>query len=168
MKLIVGLGNPGRKYQRTRHNVGFDVMQRLAQRFADGSVKSRFQGEVVEANLSGIRSLLLCPHTYMNRSGQSVLAARDYYRLENESLLIVCDDLVNGEKNGVTKISFVVWQPTKLLDCGLAWGRCRNSGTPPTLSCHASRRTSTLRPMRFSRVQRRAWSVGPMTASMLV
>ena len=92
MKLVVGLGNPGRKYQKTRHNVGYDVIGLLAQRFATGKPKNRFQGALIEADVEGERSLLLCPETYMNRSGDSVQPARDYYRLQNSDLMIVCDD----------------------------------------------------------------------------
>ncbi|HEX4149927.1 MAG TPA: aminoacyl-tRNA hydrolase [Pirellulales bacterium] len=92
MKLVVGLGNPGRRYQSTRHNVGFGVLAELARRHGSGGPKTSFQGEVVEAAMSGARVLLLCPHTFMNNSGASVLAARDFYKLENADLLIVCDD----------------------------------------------------------------------------
>lgn len=92
MKLVVGLGNPGRKYEGTRHNVGYDVVNHLARRHAQGSPRAAFHGEVLEANLNGERALLLCPHTYMNRSGSSVVAARDFYKLDDEDLLIVCDD----------------------------------------------------------------------------
>jgi PTH1 family peptidyl-tRNA hydrolase len=93
MKLIVGLGNPGRKYQGTRHNVGFVVLAELARRFAIGRPRSKFHGEVVEANLDGQRALLLSPTTYMNNSRASVRAARDFHKLPNEDLLVVCDDL---------------------------------------------------------------------------
>jgi PTH1 family peptidyl-tRNA hydrolase len=92
MKLVVGLGNPGRKYQATRHNIGYEVLWNLARRFATGSPKSSFQGEVVDADLQGVRALLLWPQTYMNRSGASVVQARDFYKLENPELLVVCDD----------------------------------------------------------------------------
>ena len=92
MKLIVGLGNPGRKYQGTRHNVGFEVIAILARRFATGQAKSRFQGELWEADFNGQRCLLLCPHTYMNLSGRSVQSTLDYYRLDCEQLLVICDD----------------------------------------------------------------------------
>src|SRR5579871_1365019 len=92
MKLVVGLGNPGRKYQGTRHNVGFVVLDALADRHGIGKRKSDFQGEVVEANLNGTRALLLWPHTFMNLSGASVLAARDFYKLVDADLLVVCDD----------------------------------------------------------------------------
>jgi PTH1 family peptidyl-tRNA hydrolase len=93
MKLVVGLGNPGRKYQTTRHNIGYEVLWSLARRFGKGSPKSSFQGEVVDAELGGVRSLLLWPQTFMNRSGASVVLARDFYKLQNDELLVVCDDL---------------------------------------------------------------------------
>jgi len=92
MKLIAGLGNPGRKYEATRHNVGFMIVENLAARHATAKPRARFQGDTVEAQLAGQKALLLCPHTYMNRSGASVLAARDFYKLEHEDLLVVCDD----------------------------------------------------------------------------
>jgi PTH1 family peptidyl-tRNA hydrolase len=92
MKLVVGLGNPGRKYQQTRHNVGFDVVAQLGRTCGDGKPKQNFQGESLDAHVGGQRALLLCPHTYMNLSGGSVLAARDFYKISNEDLLIVCDD----------------------------------------------------------------------------
>ena len=93
MKLVVGLGNPGRKYEGTRHNVGFLVVAEVARRHGAGKPKARFSGEVVEANIAGERLVLLCPATYMNRSGTSVLAARDFYKLADHEILIVCDDI---------------------------------------------------------------------------
>ena len=92
MKLIVGLGNPGRKYAVTRHNVGFHVVAELAHRHGQGRARSKFRGESVEAAIDGEKVLLLCPHTYMNRSGSSVLEARDFYKVELSDLLIICDD----------------------------------------------------------------------------
>ena len=92
MKLIVGLGNLGRKYEQTRHNVGFEVLDRLAERFGDGVAKDKFDGRVMEATVAGQRVLLLWPHTLMNRSGQSVQPAVDFYKLELADLLVVCDD----------------------------------------------------------------------------
>ena len=93
MKLIVGLGNPGRRYEGTRHNLGFAVLAELARQFAAGRPKSKFQGEVVEADLDREKVLLLSPLTYMNNSGASDQAARDFYKLPDEDLLVVCDDL---------------------------------------------------------------------------
>jgi len=92
MKLIVGLGNPGRKYAATRHNVGFEVAERLAVRWGQTTPRARFHGETVEAVVGEHRVLLLCPHTLMNRSGLSVLEARDFYKLDLADLLVICDD----------------------------------------------------------------------------
>jgi PTH1 family peptidyl-tRNA hydrolase len=93
MKLIVGLGNPGAQYQGTRHNVGFEVVALLAKQSAGGTFpKARFQGETIELVIRGQKCLLLTPLTYMNLSGASVLAARDFYKIEHQNLLIICDD----------------------------------------------------------------------------
>lgn len=93
MKLIVGLGNPGKKYENTRHNVGFEVVCELIRRYQPGRPKTKFQGEVYEARLGGEAALLLMPHTFMNLSGGSVLAARDFYKIDNSDVLVICDDL---------------------------------------------------------------------------
>lgn len=93
MKLIIGLGNPGRKYQGTRHNVGYMALAELARRFGVGHPKGKFQGEAIDADLQGQRALLLSPTTYMNNSGASVQAAQDFYKLPLEDLLVISDDL---------------------------------------------------------------------------
>jgi len=93
MKLVVGLGNPGRKYEGTRHNVGFRVAAELAARHGTSGSRRAFQGEVVEAQIGTEKVLLLCPHTLMNLSGGSVLEARDFYKIPHEALLVVSDDL---------------------------------------------------------------------------
>jgi peptidyl-tRNA hydrolase, PTH1 family len=93
MKLVVGLGNPGRRYEGTRHNIGYAVLAELARRFGSGPPKGRFQGAVVEADLSGQKSLLLSPTTFMNLSGTSVQEAKSFYKLADEELLVICDDL---------------------------------------------------------------------------
>jgi PTH1 family peptidyl-tRNA hydrolase len=93
VKLVVGLGNPGRRYEGTRHNVGFVVVGQLARAHASAAVKSRFQGETVDAEIESQKVLLLTPSTFMNQSGASVLAARDFYKIAPEDTLVVCDDL---------------------------------------------------------------------------
>jgi peptidyl-tRNA hydrolase, PTH1 family len=93
MKLVVGLGNPGRRYEATRHNIGYAVLAELARKFGAGVPKARFQGAVVEADLSGQKALLLSPTTYMNRSGISVQEANSFYKLGGEDLLVICDDM---------------------------------------------------------------------------
>jgi PTH1 family peptidyl-tRNA hydrolase len=92
MKLIVGLGNVGRKYDQTRHNVGFEVVNLVAERYGDGAAKEKFDGRVMEATIVGERVLLLWPHTFMNCSGESVGPAIEFYKLELADLLVVCDD----------------------------------------------------------------------------
>ncbi|MBA3314374.1 MAG: aminoacyl-tRNA hydrolase [Planctomycetota bacterium] len=93
MKLVVGLGNPGPEYQRTRHNVGFEVVEELVRRHANTSPQRRFDAEAVEIFLDAEKVLLLSPLTYMNLSGRSVGAAIDFYKLPPENALVVCDDL---------------------------------------------------------------------------
>ena len=95
IRLIVGLGNPGEKYARTRHNVGFDVVDALAQRWQIALNKNRrFKGDFGEGMaISGQKIALLKPATYMNRSGQSVRAIMDWYKLEPASVLVIYDDM---------------------------------------------------------------------------
>jgi PTH1 family peptidyl-tRNA hydrolase len=93
MKLVVGLGNPGRRYQGTRHNVGYWILAELAKRHGTSPPHDRFHGEVVEADLAGQSALLLSPTTFMNVSGTSVAEAVRFYKLPCEELLVLCDDL---------------------------------------------------------------------------
>ena len=93
MKLVVGLGNPGRKYNGSRHNVGFEVLARLAQRYDVGRPKAKFSAEVAETIIKNQKTILLSPLTYMNLSGQSVRAAVDFYKLPLTDLLVICDDI---------------------------------------------------------------------------
>lgn len=92
MKLLVGLGNPGRGYDGTRHNVGFEVLEILARRAGMPTRRPRFQGETAQATIRGCPVLLLWPLTWMNLSGSSVLAARDFYKIEHTDMLVICDD----------------------------------------------------------------------------
>ncbi|VAX42638.1 Peptidyl-tRNA hydrolase [hydrothermal vent metagenome] len=94
MKLIVGLGNPGTQYSKTRHNAGFLAVDRLVDRHSAGAVvKARFSGDCVEASIAATKCLLLKPMTFMNLSGQSVLQAMQFYKLPMEDLLVITDDL---------------------------------------------------------------------------
>ena len=94
-RLIVGLGNPGVKYDRTRHNIGFEILDALAKSFPDVSLSAnkRFQGDVGEFRSAGERTVLLKPTTYMNKSGQSVRALVDWYKLAPADVLVVYDDM---------------------------------------------------------------------------
>ena len=97
MKLIVGLGNPGPEYERTRHNVGFQVIDRLARRFADPATsvpRAKFSGLLVECEIGGEKVLLLRPTVFMNLSGTSVAEATRFYKLDPaRDVLVLVDDL---------------------------------------------------------------------------
>jgi PTH1 family peptidyl-tRNA hydrolase len=90
--LVVGLGNPGRGYERTRHNVGWMVIDELARRL-DGSFRSKFSGRLAEVRLDGRRLALLKPETYMNESGRSVGAAVRFFKVDPAQQLVVHDDV---------------------------------------------------------------------------
>ena len=92
MKLIAGLGNPGRAYDGTRHNVGFNALEILARRCGSPVRRARFQGETAQVTLRGRPALLLWPLTWMNLSGSSLLAARDFYKIDHDDILVLCDD----------------------------------------------------------------------------
>ncbi len=96
MRIVVGLGNPGIEYQRTRHNVGFDCVDRLARRVCDSqqTPRARFQALAVEGESKGEKVLLLKPMTYMNLSGNSVAEALRFYKLDaTRDLLVIVDDI---------------------------------------------------------------------------
>jgi PTH1 family peptidyl-tRNA hydrolase len=95
--LVVGLGNPGREYERNRHNVGFLVVDELARRHG-GSWRGKFSGRLADVRIDDHRVGLLKPETYMNESGRAVQAAAAFYKLEPEAILVVHDesDLESG------------------------------------------------------------------------
>jgi PTH1 family peptidyl-tRNA hydrolase len=94
IKRIVGLGNPGRQYEKTRHNAGFLFLDALAQELGcTWSNESRFQGLFAEGNVANGRVMLLKPDTFMNRSGQSVGKIVRYYKILPEEILVVHDEL---------------------------------------------------------------------------
>ena len=104
VRLIVGLGNPGRQYVGTRHNIGFEVVDRLAEKLGwcpaggfDRAARARFEGLSLEGLAGGdggnARLVLLKPGTYMNLSGQAVQQASRFYRIEPEGVLVVLDDI---------------------------------------------------------------------------
>lgn len=92
MKMIVGLGNPGKKYEETRHNVGFELIGELAKRWQADGYREKHQAHIAEAVHAGEKVLLVAPQTFMNLSGVSVRMASDFYKLAVDDLLVVCDD----------------------------------------------------------------------------
>ena len=93
MILIVGLGNPGMEYAATRHNVGFDMLTYLGDRY-DIALRSKEGRAVVgKGFIEGQKVILAQPQTYMNLSGESVRALMDFYKLDEEDLVVICDDI---------------------------------------------------------------------------
>lgn len=92
MKIVVGLGNPGKQYEATRHNVGFDTLRLLAEQGFAEAPKQKFDSYTAEARLAEQRVLLVWPQTFMNRSGSAVRQVTDFYKTPLEDLLIICDD----------------------------------------------------------------------------
>ncbi len=92
-RLFVGLGNPGRRYVRNRHNVGFMAVDAIAGRWRAAAWRRRFRGEVAEADLDGIRTLLMKPRTFMNESGRAVAEAVRFYKLPLDRLVVFHDEL---------------------------------------------------------------------------
>ena len=91
--LVVGLGNPGKKYEGTRHNAGMMALMKLAERYGVEVSRKRFQGVTGEVRIAGKRALLLFPHTYMNLSGKAVAEAMKFYKLDVSQLLVFSNDI---------------------------------------------------------------------------
>jgi PTH1 family peptidyl-tRNA hydrolase len=91
--LVVGLGNPGKKYAATRHNLGFEVVDRLVERASAPAYREKFSGAFTDLEIAGVRVGALKPGTYMNDSGRSVVAAAGFYKIAPEDVLIVHDEL---------------------------------------------------------------------------
>ncbi len=93
MKLVVGLGNPGRKYDGTRHNIGFMVIDGLASGIGVSGGQNRFDGTTFDWLEGSERILLLKPETFMNLSGRAVRQAMDFYQIDVKDVLVICDDV---------------------------------------------------------------------------
>ncbi|MFP4052787.1 MAG: aminoacyl-tRNA hydrolase [Phycisphaerae bacterium] len=92
-RFVVGLGNPGRQYVGTRHNVGFEVVAELGRRWSLGEPVLKFGGAVLDGQIAGVRTTMLAPQTYMNRSGESVRKMTDFYKASPKDVLVVLDDM---------------------------------------------------------------------------
>lgn len=93
MFLLVGLGNPGARHARQRHNVGFMALERIAAAHGFGPWRRRFQGEAADGALGGRRTLLLKPLTYVNESGRSVAQAARFFKLPPAAIAVLCDEI---------------------------------------------------------------------------
>lgn len=93
MYIIVGLGNPGKKYENTRHNMGFIAVDLLAEKYGIKVDKIKFKALVGEGRIAGRKVLLVKPQTYMNLSGQSVMEVMNFYKEDIENLIVIYDDI---------------------------------------------------------------------------
>ena len=95
MKLIIGLGNPGKEYEKTRHNAGFLTVNKLVSsiKYQVLNAQSKFNTEISKGTLNNEKILLIKPQTFMNNSGQSVKAVLDYYKIKPEDIIVIHDDL---------------------------------------------------------------------------
>ena len=170
MTLIVGLGNPGSKYRGTRHNVGFEVIDRLAERLGLGFESCPADAVLARERGPGARLMLAKPLTYMNRSGGAVQALRHYYRIEPEALLVVADDVnlplsascgpARGGRTAATTgsgRSSSRWEPSGSRGCGSASAGATSVAIWPGTCWRASR-------SRSARWSTRRW-IAPPTQS---
>ena len=102
MYLIVGLGNPEEEYAKTRHNMGFDAINKIAQKYNIEVTKKKFKGIYGTGLIEGKKVILLKPQTYMNSSGESIIEVMDYYGIETEDLIVIYDDM--DIEKGIMKI----------------------------------------------------------------
>ncbi len=93
MKLLVGLGNPGKEYARHRHNIGFMVLEEIAKAYNFTPWRSRFKGETSEGFIDGQKCLLLKPQTFMNLSGEAVQAASSFYKIDLDDIIVFHDEI---------------------------------------------------------------------------
>ncbi len=93
MKLIVGLGNPGREYNKTRHNIGFMCIDKIAEYFKVSFDSNKFTGTYTQFNYNGEKIILLKPLKYMNLSGEVIREFVNFFKIDIEDILIICDDL---------------------------------------------------------------------------
>ena len=93
MYIIVGLGNPGKQYENTRHNMGFLAVDLLAEKYNIDVNKIKFKALVGEGRIAGQKVLLVKPQTYMNLSGEAVRQAMDFYKIDPEELIVIYDDI---------------------------------------------------------------------------
>lgn len=145
MKLVVGLGNPGSGYERTRHNAGFMGVERFTRKHGGGNWRAAHEGLVCDVFVGAEKVILLRPMTYMNLSGRSVASAMQFYKIGIDELLVVVDDVAlpcgvirlratgsAGGHNGLTDIErSVSWFASAAGKTALDYARLRIGIDPP-------------------------------------
>ena len=114
MFLIAGLGNPEEDYSNTRHNMGFDTINKLAKQYKIEVNKNKFKGLYGIGNIENQKVVLLKPQTFMNLSGESIKEAIDFYKIQKENIIIIYDDM--DVKPGTIKIRIGIGKPENKSD----------------------------------------------------
>ena len=117
MYLIVGLGNPEKDYANTRHNMGFNVINKLAQKYEIEITKNNFKGLYGTGIIEGKKVLLLKPQTFMNLSGESILEAKNFYKIELEDILVIYDDIDTDLRKNKSKKTRKCWNTQWIKVC---------------------------------------------------
>ena len=137
MKLIVGLGNPGNKYEKTRHNIGFEVINHLQKEMGITNEREKFQGLLSEKNIDGEKVLFLKPQTFMNLSGNSIIEVVNFYKIDpQKELIVIYDDMdlpvgklrvkekgSSGGHNGIKSIISHLGDQFLRIKCGIGRGK---------------------------------------------
>lgn len=137
MKLVVGLGNPGSKYEKTRHNIGFEVINFLQKEMGILNEREKFQGLISEKNIDGEKVLFLKPQTFMNLSGNSIIEVIQFYKIDpKKDLIVIYDDMdlpmgkirvkekgSSGGHNGIKSIISHVGEEFLRVKCGIGRGK---------------------------------------------
>lgn len=120
MFLIVGLGNPGKEYEHTRHNIGFDAVDEISCKYNIDINRIKFKGMYGEGNIQGEKVILLKPLTYMNLSGESVREIVNFYKIDSKNIIVIYDDVdleigrlrirVKGSSGGHNGIKSIIYQ----------------------------------------------------------
>lgn len=139
MYVIAGLGNPGREYEGTRHNVGFMTLDALADKYNIDVREKAFKGLIGKGVIEGNKVILVKPQTYMNLSGECIRQVMDYYKVDPSEFIVIYDDisLVPGgiriRKKAAraatmeSKISSRIWEHRNFHACGSVWARSRRA-----------------------------------------
>ena len=139
MYVIAGLGNPGREYEGTRHNVGFMTLDALADKYNIDVREKAFKGLIGKGVIEGNKVILVKPQTYMNLSGECIRQVMDYYKVDPSEFIVIYDDIslvpggIRSAKKAAraatmeSKISSPIWERRNFHACGSVWARSRRA-----------------------------------------
>ena len=139
MYVIAGLGNPGREYEGTRHNVGFMTLDALADKYNIDVREKAFKGLIGKGVIEGHKVILVKPQTYMNLSGECIRQVMDYYKVDPSEFIVIYDDISlvpggirsakrqRGRPQWNQKISSPIWERRNFHACGSVWARSRRA-----------------------------------------